>query len=58
MGWLLDITYYENTTVLTLFKIISIGITGDSDKEYFTTALHLGLWKLELTTSISWRKHD
>ena len=56
MGWLVDITYDDNTMILTLFKIISIGITGDSDEEYNTTALHLGLWKLEMTTAISWRK--
>ncbi len=56
MGFLLDICFNNNTLILTFFRIISIGIAGDSDKEYYTTTLHLSLWKLELTTSIGWRK--
>ena len=56
MGFLLDIAFDEKALVLTFFRIISIGIAGDTDSEYYTTTLHLSLWKLELTTSIGWRK--
>ena len=57
MGFLLDIYHDKNSVVLTFFRIISIGIMGDSSDEYYTTTLHLSLWKLELTTSIGWRKN-
>ena len=56
MGRLIDIEVSENTVVLTLLRLISIGVSGEIDDEYYTTALHLGLWKLEMTTAISWRK--
>ena len=57
MGFLLDIYHDKQSMVFTFFRIISIGIMGDSDDGYYTTTLHLGLWKLELTTSIGWRKN-
>ena len=56
MGFLLDIYCDNNHVVVTVFKIISIGIGGDSTNEYYTTTLHLSIWKLELTTSLGWRK--
>ena len=56
MGFLLDVYYGDNTIVLTFFRLISIGIAGDSDEGYYTSSLHLGLWKLELTTSLGWRR--
>ena len=57
MGWLLNIYYDEQSLLITIFKILSFGTTGDSTDEYSTTALHLGLWKLEFGISISWRKN-
>lgn len=56
MGFLLDIYRDSTSIVLTFFRLISIGISGESDKDYYTTTLHLSLWKLELTTSLGWRK--
>ena len=56
MGFLLDVYYDEQSLLITMFRIISIGIRGDSADEYYTTTLHLSLWKLELTTSLGWRK--
>ena len=56
MGKIFDIYYEESAIVFTFLQIFSIGITGASDDEYYATALHLRLSKLELTTSISWRK--
>ena len=57
MGFLLDIYCDNNHVVVTVFKIISIGIGGDSSDGFYTSTLHLGLWKLELTTSLGWRKN-
>ena len=57
MGFLLDIYCSDNSFVVTVFKIFSIGIAGDTDKKYYATTLHLRIWKLELTTSLGWRKN-
>ena len=56
MGFLLDVYYDEQSLLITMFRIISIGIRGDSSDGFYTSTLHLGLWKLELTTSLGWRK--
>ena len=57
MGYLIDIYYDNNSLVITIFRILSIGVAGDSADEYYTTTLHLSLWKMELTTSLGWRKN-
>ena len=57
MGFILDVYYDEQSLLITMFKIISIGIRGDSSNGFYTSTLHLSLWKLELTTSLGWRKN-
>tara|TARA_Y100001963_G_C6521886_1_gene326986 strand:- start:277 stop:468 length:192 start_codon:yes stop_codon:yes gene_type:complete len=57
MGYLIHIYFNNHSVLLKFFRLISIGISGDSNEEYYTSTLHLGLWKLELTTSIGWRRN-
>lgn len=56
MGYLIDFYYDNNSLVITMFRIFSIGVAGDSSDGYYTTTLHLSLWKMELTISLGWRK--
>ena len=56
MGYLIHLGIMDNGVLLTFFTCISVGIFGDSNEEEGTyTALHLSIFKLELTTSIGWR---
>jgi hypothetical protein len=56
MGYLIHLAVMENGITLTLFRFLTLGIFGDSnDKEGPFTAIHLGIFKLELTLSIGWR---
>ena len=55
MGLILDVVTNQNSIVITFLRILSIGISGDSEEGYYTSTLHLRLLRLEITTSISWR---